>query len=52
MYPNNDGERLLACLNALHATPPAPCAATALNARAKPDPVQYACAVCFVIARD
>ena len=48
MYPNNDGKRLPVCLTAFHSTTPAPCAATALSTRAKSEPAQHACAVCFM----
>ena len=52
MYPNNDGERLPVCRTAFHPTAPVPCAATALITRAKPEPVQHACAVCFMNEQD
>ena len=52
MYPNNDGERLPARRTAFHPTAPGPCAATALSTRAKPEPVQHTCAVCFMNEQD
>ena len=52
MYPDNDGKRLPARQTDFHSAAPVPCAATALSARAKPDPVQHACAVCFMNERD
>ena len=54
MYPNNDRKRLSACRTAFHSTARAPCTATALSARAKPESesVQHALTVCLVIALD
>ena len=52
MYPDNDGKRLPVCRIAFHLTAPAPCAATALSARATPERVQHACAVCFMNEQD
>ena len=54
MYPDNDGKRLPVSPTAFHPTARAPCAATALSARAKPESesVQHALTVCLVIALD